>query len=100
MDRATGMLPPAPTLEAWTVDGWLLLQVELPSPHLPEVLSPAEREVVLEALVGASNAEIAHRRQTSVRTVANQLRSACTKLHVSGRAELAALAAHKQAFPR
>jgi DNA-binding CsgD family transcriptional regulator len=53
-------------------------------------LSPAERAVVALALEGLSNREIARRRGSSARTVANQLAAAYRKLGVSGRAELAA----------
>ena len=56
-------------------------------------LSPAEQAVVAEALRGSTNDEIALRRNASIRTVANQLRSAYSKLGVSGRGELAAYAA-------
>ena len=53
-------------------------------------LTRAEREVVLLVLAGASSNEVAARRRTSSRTVANQLASAFRKLGVNGRTELAA----------
>lgn len=53
-------------------------------------LTRAEREVVLLVLAGASSNEVAVRRGTSSRTVANQLASAFRKLAVNGRTELAA----------
>ena len=53
-------------------------------------LTPAEREVVLLAKEGLSNAEIAVRRGTVERTVANQLRSIYDKLGVGSRNELSA----------
>jgi len=55
-----------------------------------EVLTPAERAVAREVLEGHSNAEIARRRNSSPRTVVNQLAAVYRKLGVSSRAELAA----------
>ena len=56
-------------------------------------LSPAERAVVEAVLRGQSNREIAERRGTSVRTVANQMASIFRKLQVGSRGELAATTA-------
>lgn len=56
---------------------------ELPS------LTAAERQVVAEITRGASNAQIAAARGTTVRTVANQLQRIFVKLGVHSRAELA-----------
>jgi DNA-binding CsgD family transcriptional regulator len=53
-------------------------------------LSVAERAVVGLAVLGLSNQDIASRRGSSARTVANQLGSAYRKLGVSSRAELVA----------
>lgn len=53
-------------------------------------LTAAEREVAEQILEGASNAKIAARRNTSVRTVANQVASLLVKLRVRSRAELTA----------
>src|SRR5215208_290574 len=65
--------------------------ISLPTaPSLPSSLTPAEREVVLLVLQNLSNAAIAERRQTSVRTVANQLRGIFEKLAVGSRRELRA----------
>ena len=52
-------------------------------------LSPAEAAVAAAALQGLSTPEIARRRSTSPRTVANQLASAFQKLNVHSRSELA-----------
>jgi len=52
-------------------------------------LSKAEREVALLASAGCPSREIAARRGTSERTVANQLASIFKKLGLSSRAELA-----------
>ena len=54
-------------------------------------LTEAEGEVLAMVLRGASNAQVALRRGTSVRTVANQLASVYDKLGVRGRAALCAL---------
>ncbi|RLB53368.1 MAG: hypothetical protein DRJ42_12160 [Deltaproteobacteria bacterium] len=53
-------------------------------------LTTAERAVVMLALDGRSNKEIARDRDCSVKTVANQLRSSYQKLGVNSRFELAA----------
>ena len=55
-----------------------------------EGLTAAERAVALDAVAGHSNKEIAARRGSRVRTVANQLAAVYRKLGVSSRAELAA----------
>lgn len=55
-----------------------------------ERLTPAEREVALHLLRGATNAEIGHRRGTSHYTVANQVQSIFERLGVGSRVELAA----------
>ena len=54
-------------------------------------LTEAERAVATLVIDGLSNAEIATRRGTSVRTVANQLQSLYRKLNVASRLELARL---------
>jgi DNA-binding CsgD family transcriptional regulator len=67
--------------------------------HVPEqgawleALSRAEQEAVLGLLRGETREAIATRRDTSPRTVANQLMGAFRKLNVSTVAELRALAA-------
>jgi DNA-binding NarL/FixJ family response regulator len=57
-------------------------------PKLPPSLTTAEREVARLVIEGLSDAGIAARRRTSVRTVANQLRSIYTKLAVGSRRQL------------
>jgi DNA-binding NarL/FixJ family response regulator len=57
-------------------------------PSFPSKLSAAEREVALAVIEGRSNAEIAAARQTSVRTVANQIVATYRKLGVHSRPEL------------
>jgi DNA-binding CsgD family transcriptional regulator len=51
-------------------------------------LTEAERSVVADLIAGSTNADIAHRRGVSERTVANQVQSAYRKLNVRSRAEL------------
>lgn len=58
------------------------------SPNLPASLTAAEREVATLVVAGLSNAAIAARRHTSVRTVANQLRTIFTKLAIGSRRQL------------
>ncbi|MBM4780566.1 MAG: helix-turn-helix transcriptional regulator [Archangiaceae bacterium] len=53
-------------------------------------LTPAEQQVLELLLSGASNADIAKKRKTAVRTVANQVASLFRKYGVGSRAELAA----------
>ena len=59
-------------------------------PSTVERLSPAERSIATALLEGHTSAEIASRRRTSERTVANQIRSIFEKLGVASRVELAA----------
>jgi len=70
-------------------DELVIFSYRLEHPSL-EVLTEAEREVVLEAARGLSNLEIAKRRNRSVRTIVNQLASAFRKLGIRSRSELAA----------
>ena len=57
---------------------------------LIQALTQAEREVAALAIDGLTNAEIAKRRKTSVRTVASQLAVIFRKTGVGSRVELAA----------
>jgi len=67
---------------------YVLFQAPLRKLQPPGCLTEAEREVVLGVLSKQSNAEIARARQTSINTVANQLRTVYSKLGISGRFEL------------
>jgi DNA-binding NarL/FixJ family response regulator len=69
-------------------DELLVLSVPLDK-DVPALLSGAEREVARAIVRGASNAEIAAARRTSVRTVANQVASILRKLSVDSRAQVA-----------
>ncbi len=73
------------------LDGLELMVIDVPgsAPAL-DGLTAAERRVVMLALDGRSNKEIARDRGCSVKTVANQLRASYQKLGVNSRFELAA----------
>lgn len=72
-------------------DGEEILVVSVPLEEtLPAGLTSAELEVARAIVRGASNAEIARQRATSVRTVANQVASILKKLDVGSRAQVAA----------
>jgi DNA-binding NarL/FixJ family response regulator len=58
------------------------------APQLPPSLTVAEAEVAALVIKGLPNAAIAKQRKTSVRTVANQLRSIFAKLAVGSRRQL------------
>jgi DNA-binding CsgD family transcriptional regulator len=60
------------------------------SEELPAGLSLAERDVLRSLLRGESNAQVAARRRTALRTTANQVASIFRKIGVASRAELAA----------
>jgi DNA-binding CsgD family transcriptional regulator len=64
-----------------------------PDIQLAAWLAPAEHAVIHLLIEGMTYAEIAQARQTSVRTVANQVASGFRRLEVSGRAELLCLLA-------
>jgi DNA-binding NarL/FixJ family response regulator len=58
--------------------------------HLVGSLTAAEREIVVHLVSGSTNSDIARRRGSSERTVANQVQSIFRKLGARSRAELAA----------
>jgi len=66
----------------------LVLDLDAPESSPFKGLTAAEREVAQLAPLGASNAEIARARRTSVRTIANQLASVFAALGLESRAEL------------
>jgi DNA-binding NarL/FixJ family response regulator len=59
-----------------------------PAPR--ELLTPAELDIAQAIVRGASNADIARMRGTSVRTVANQVASILGRLGASSRSQVAA----------
>ena len=91
------LLPSAPrglTAARAELDGRQVLILSFPyeSPLALDTLSRIEREIVLALLAGASNAQIARDRGTTVLTVAKQIAHALRKLGVRSRGELAAAA--------
>ena len=64
------------------------ITVPRPDSALAAWLAPAEHAVINLLIEGLTYAEIARARQTSIRTVANQVASGFRRLGVSGRAEL------------
>jgi DNA-binding CsgD family transcriptional regulator len=78
-------------------DTFAVLSLPAFASPLPEALSAAEREVCQLLLSGASNAEIAERRGTKVRTIANQVASILRKLGAASRSELPAALARYDA---
>jgi DNA-binding CsgD family transcriptional regulator len=74
-----------------------VLSVERPDTQLPTALTPAETAVVRLLVEGKSHVEIARARQSSRRTVANQLSSAFQRLRVSSRLDLVTCLAARHA---
>jgi len=72
---------------ALTTNRYLVVSDDLECPLLKQ-LAPAQRAVMRLLIYGSSHADIAARRHTSSRTVANQVASACQRLGVSGRFDL------------
>jgi DNA-binding CsgD family transcriptional regulator len=73
------------------------ISVSRPDNELASRLTPAEYAVTRLLVEGRSYAEMARLRETSTRTVANQLATAFHRLGVSGRAELLCLLAKRRA---
>jgi DNA-binding NarL/FixJ family response regulator len=65
-----------------------VLEVPRPGQRLHELLPSAERQVIELLIEGRCYAEIAAKRGTAVRTVANQIAAVFRRLNVSGRSEL------------
>jgi DNA-binding NarL/FixJ family response regulator len=70
----------------------LVLSFSIPSTDWPSLLTGTEFEIAHDVLAGLTNAEIARRRGTAVRTIANQVASIYRKLRVRSRLELSLLA--------
>jgi DNA-binding NarL/FixJ family response regulator len=78
-----------------------LLSIRQPETDWRAPLSSTEADVAHEILFGLSNAEIAEKRGTAVRTIANQVASIYRKLRVRSRLELSLYAlAGRHAFER
>lgn len=71
-------------------DEFVLLSWPTPARAPPgdELLTPAEHEVLALVVTGATNAQVARARGTSVRTVANQMARLFDKLGAGSRYEL------------
>src|SRR5262245_13517945 len=82
------------TFEAGS-DTFAILSFPVHELPLPDALSAAEKGVCRLLLTGASNAEIARQRRTSVRTVANQVAAILKKLNAGSRSELPMVLARK-----
>ena len=76
-------------VEASLDDGnTLVVSFRVPEPNWQTLLTRTEAEIAREVLSGLSNAQIAHKRGTAVRTIANQVASIYRKLKVRSRLEL------------
>ncbi|HET9931529.1 MAG TPA: helix-turn-helix transcriptional regulator [Polyangiaceae bacterium] len=79
-------------------DGALRIAVRLAGPQVVPHLSGVERDILRGVTCGLDNTEIATKRGTSRRTIANQLGSLFRKFGVSGRGELLAKIARSLAL--
>jgi DNA-binding NarL/FixJ family response regulator len=76
-------------LESVSEDGEsLVVSFRVPAVDWSSLLTRTETEIAHEVLAGLSNAEIAKKRGTAVRTIANQVASIYRKLQVRSRLEL------------
>lgn len=66
----------------------VVVSFRVPVPDWHSLLTTTEVEIARDVLAGHSNAQIAQRRRTSVRTIANQVASIYRKLQVRSRLEL------------
>lgn len=91
-DNGTPRPPPGTRVRELEIGGETLLVISFPirRADLGTRLTDAEADVARLAIEGLSNAEIAKRRGTSLRTVANQMASILGKLGMQSRRELAA----------
>jgi DNA-binding NarL/FixJ family response regulator len=65
-----------------------VISIQRPDRKLFRLLPPAELSVIRLLVEGLPYSEIAHRRETSTRTIANQITAVFRRLRVSGRNEL------------
>jgi DNA-binding CsgD family transcriptional regulator len=70
----------------------LIFEARCFAPAVAAALTSAEHDLLLAVLAGLDSKEIARRRNTSVRTVANQLATLFRKYRASTKGELASLA--------
>jgi DNA-binding CsgD family transcriptional regulator len=91
--RRLALSPPAGArLSVGLVDGipHLVVSVAAPATRLPHGLTEAETSIAHLLLAGATNAEIAHARGSSIATVSKQVSSLFRKVGVQSRSELVA----------
>jgi DNA-binding CsgD family transcriptional regulator len=81
-------------------DEYLVLSFPIPTCKVPENFTSSERDVAFAVLRGEANEEIARRRNTSRRTVANQVAAIFAKVGVASRVELACALASSQEAAR
>jgi DNA-binding NarL/FixJ family response regulator len=88
-------------LEEAPSTGVLVVSFPVPRATFGELLTEAETAIARDILGGLSNAAIARKRGTAVRTIANQVASIFRKLQVRSRLELSLYAlAGRHAPPR
>jgi DNA-binding CsgD family transcriptional regulator len=85
---ATGGIPDHIRCESEPVGDGFITRIPRVDHQLDGKLTPSEIAVVRSLIEGNSYVEIAKQRQTSVRTVANQIAAVFRRLRVSGRSEL------------
>ena len=83
-----------------TPEGRMSISIRRPDKDLDGFFSAAERQVIAFLIEGITQREMAERRNTSPRTIANQVGSAYVKLRVSGRIAMIGLLLEKAARPR
>jgi DNA-binding NarL/FixJ family response regulator len=86
-DRATSRLGTFSSLSDGAVE-WRIISVPRPEQPLRRLLPPAELAVIGSLVEGLSYEEIAQRRGTSTRTVANQITAVFRRMRVSGRNQM------------
>jgi DNA-binding NarL/FixJ family response regulator len=79
-------------LEEATERGTLLVSFPIPNADFEGALTETETQIAQGILAGLSHADIARRRGTAPRTIANQVASIYKKLGVGSRLELSVIA--------
>jgi len=93
--------PPGLRLEEPQDESTLVVSFPAPRADFQDLLSGTEAAIARDILAGHSNADIARRRGTAVRTIANQIASIYRKLRVRSRLELSLYTlAGRQPSPR
>jgi DNA-binding NarL/FixJ family response regulator len=92
-----GRVPALKGEVTFTPEGRILVSIRRPDNDLEGLFSAAERQVIAFLIEGITQREMAVRRNTSPRTIANQVGSAYVKLRVSGRIAMIGLLLEKAA---